>query len=76
MNNTHHHTNGYRTEKPKNEEDLEDPYANLSDFYKNHPAARNEGSENRKKKLWNFTNFSFFSFFQHVRQLLMAALKV
>ncbi|CAH2122121.1 Bromo domain-containing protein [Caenorhabditis elegans] len=42
MNNTHHHTNGYRTEKPKNEEDLEDPYANLSDFYKNHPAARNE----------------------------------
>lgn len=42
MNNGVVHTNGYEHEHQEDDQELEDPYANLDDFYKNHPAARNE----------------------------------
>ncbi|CAO4362636.1 unnamed protein product [Caenorhabditis nigoni] len=42
----HKHTNGYKTDKKPLETTVieEDPYANLSEYYANHVAARNESS--------------------------------
>ena len=39
---SHQHTNGYRIRPAEDQEEVEDPYANISDYYRSHIAAKNE----------------------------------